>query len=149
MARKHEIEIIARGLLIERGQLLLCRNVEKNYRYLPGGHVEFGESAASALAREFLEETGAKVRVGALLLSTEGVFRRKARLNHEINLVFHVERLSGGEIESLEPKIAFDWVSKRGLSATELRPRLLARWLRMSDWTRVLKRPQEWISDFA
>ena len=41
-------EIIAR-IAIFRGQwLLACRNPAAGYYYLPGGHVEFGESAAAA-----------------------------------------------------------------------------------------------------
>src|SRR5262249_44925533 len=43
---KPHIEVIARGV-IRRGRFVLaCRNVKKGYVYLPGGHVEFGETAA-------------------------------------------------------------------------------------------------------
>gem|GEM_PF-6887474 len=51
---KH-IEVIARGLIIANNALLLCRNVAGGYWYLPGGHVEPGESAAEALSRELVE----------------------------------------------------------------------------------------------
>src|SRR5437870_10907815 len=72
--REAKIEVIARGVLIRGGKVLLCQNTKHRYCYLPGGHVEFSESATAALAREFLEETGARIGVGGLALVTEGVF---------------------------------------------------------------------------
>lgn len=87
-------EVIARGLLIMHGRVLLCRNLGKNYFYLPGGHVEFGEPAAAALEREFLEETGRVVRAGACVLVSEHAFTQGKRPRHELNLVFHVEHVA-------------------------------------------------------
>ncbi len=57
----NEIEVIARGLCIRDGKVLLCRHIKQAYNYLPGGHVEFGESATDALAREMMEEAGVAV----------------------------------------------------------------------------------------
>jgi ADP-ribose pyrophosphatase YjhB (NUDIX family) len=87
------IEILARGLLIRSGRVLLCRNVDRGYFYLPGGHVEFGEPAHAALEREFLEETGRTVRAGVCLLASEHAFRQGKKDRHELNLVFHVEHV--------------------------------------------------------
>ena len=52
MSKDHSIELIARGVFVRGGAVLLCQNVKHGYYYLPGGHVEFGEAAAVALARE-------------------------------------------------------------------------------------------------
>ena len=54
-------------VLDEAGRLLLVRRGREPSRglwSLPGGRVEPGESDAAAVAREVLEETGLRVRVG-------------------------------------------------------------------------------------
>jgi 8-oxo-dGTP pyrophosphatase MutT (NUDIX family) len=71
---KPKIEVIVRGLWSVNGQVLLCRNRRAGHLFLPGGHIEFGEPAAIALAREFLEESGCAVRVGAFLGAVEASF---------------------------------------------------------------------------
>ncbi len=134
-----KIEILARGLLVVDGRALLCRNIEGGYRYLPGGHVEPGESAAAALEREFLEESGVAVRVGGLALTSEHGFVQAGRARHEIDLVFLVEHPPTGDAApgidlsrawpSLEPDIAFDWVALSDLDDADLRPASISDWL--------------------
>jgi 8-oxo-dGTP pyrophosphatase MutT (NUDIX family) len=48
-------------------RLLLTRRSDNQQWCLPGGHMEPGESAAEACAREYLEETGLVVHVGRLI----------------------------------------------------------------------------------
>ena len=48
-------------------KLLLTRRADNGEWCLPGGHMEPGESAVEACAREVEEETGLKVRVGRLI----------------------------------------------------------------------------------
>jgi 8-oxo-dGTP pyrophosphatase MutT (NUDIX family) len=82
------IEFIARGLFVHWNHVLICWNPKGNYGYLPGGHIEFGESATAALSREMIEETGLRCRVGPLLLTHENRFATKKRPHQELNLVF-------------------------------------------------------------
>ena len=48
---KH-IETIARGVCVKDGKVLLCFPKDRSYAYLPGGHIEFGETGRVALVRE-------------------------------------------------------------------------------------------------
>lgn len=129
------VEIIARGVLVHAGRVLLCRNVRHDYRYLPGGHVEPDEPAQAALAREFMEETGERVRPGRLLLVAEARFVQKAARRHELNLVFHVEHdgptagATPPPFRSREPKIDFEWVAADRLADVDLRPHAIRDWL--------------------
>lgn len=135
---RHEIEIIARGVWSHGSLVLLCQNTDKGYYYLPGGHVEFGESAKRALEREFLEECGQRVAAGRLLLVTEGSFATRKREHHEINLVFHVEHTQSaasplpGEpptVRSKEDGIAFAWVDHAAIVDLDVRPESIKAWL--------------------
>jgi 8-oxo-dGTP diphosphatase len=124
-----EIEVIGRGLLVERGRVLLCRSVAKGYYYLPGGHVEMGEAAADAVVRELKEECGMAVEVGDCRLVAEGVFETKKKRHHEVNLVFHVKRSGEDQVKSLEPDITFDWVDLAALIDLDVRPESIKAWL--------------------
>ncbi len=134
MSKHTEIEIIARGLLINQGRVLMCRNIKSGYCFLPGGHVEFSEQAQDALIREFQEETGLSSEVGPLILTTEQCFHDGKRIHHEINLVFHVEQLGLAKlppesVPSMEKKIDFVWIDLGELSETDIRPNDIKAWL--------------------
>lgn len=125
------VELIARGLVVRSGAALLCRNKKSGYFYLPGGHVDPGESSAEALAREFLEECAERVRVGACLAVTEEAFGEGDDRHREVNLVFHVE-LSDHDaplpaIRSEEKGIEFAWASEAEIPGLDLRPANLKR----------------------
>lgn len=140
-----KIETIARGVMACGSKVLLCRDRERGYFYLPGGHVEPGESGADALARELAEEAGlTKVRVGPCAMVTEQRFKQGEKARHEINLVFHVEHaaLPDGtplplgtseaqvqDVPSLESHIEFVWIEAAALSEVDLRPLSMKAWL--------------------
>jgi 8-oxo-dGTP diphosphatase len=123
-----EVEVIARGLTLRDGRVLLCKNLKHSYYYLPGGHVEFGETAAAGLAREYQEEAGIDVTVGDLVQIHEHIFRQGKRVRHELNLVFHVE-LPAGEVVSQEKKIAFEWAELATIGERDIRPEAVRIWL--------------------
>lgn len=129
------IELIARGLAVVSDHYLLCR-AAKGYYYLPGGHVEFGESVANALAREFAEEAGLRVSVDGVLACSENVFVQGGKQRHELNIVLHVElphcRVEDGipeTISSREEGIGFEWLRMTHLDSIDLRPETLRGWL--------------------
>ena len=83
-------EIIARGVCVKNGRLLLCQNKGKSHAYLPGGHIEHRERAQDALAREIREELGRDAVVKRFIGCAENCFVQKNRVVAEINLVFEL-----------------------------------------------------------
>jgi ADP-ribose pyrophosphatase YjhB (NUDIX family) len=147
LSRDRRIEIIARGVFFEGDRVLLCRNLKHGYSFLPGGHVEFGEAADESLRREFAEECGVEIAVGDCLLVTEGVFESGSKIHHEINLVFHVERLDSGAIRSREAEIEFLWLGPRDLLSHDIRPGSVKDWLSRHAEKGLLAPTAAWASE--
>lgn len=134
---RRKIETLARGVCEMDGWLLLCRNRRVGNVYLPGGHVEFGETGAAALAREIEEEMGCRSRVGPFLGCVEHVFMQQGRPHAEINLVYRL-RVTGLSPRQSPPCceswIEFFWQPLDGLGRSSLEPAVLRRvlpaWLR-------------------
>lgn len=84
------IRIRVAGILVKEDQILLVRHEknEKSYWLIPGGGVDFGESAEAALVREYQEEVGLQIRVGKLVLVHDSI---PASLHRQVlNLYFLV-----------------------------------------------------------
>jgi ADP-ribose pyrophosphatase YjhB (NUDIX family) len=134
---KH-IETIARAVIVrDRRYALICWSVPGHYGYLPGGHVEPGESVAAALRRELVEEADLSITIGRLAAVHENAFATRNKRHHELNLVY-LARLgrSGGRQESvgsMEPDIAFRWVDRAELKAADIRPDGAKLWL-LKNW---------------
>lgn len=92
------IEVIARGVCVKAGQILLCLARGSDKTYLPGGHIEFRETARFALEREIREELGVESKAGRFLGCCENSFLQKGEPHAEINLVFELS------IPSLSPE---------------------------------------------
>lgn len=147
MSKKdNRIEVISRAVLRRGSKILLCQALPDGYYYLPGGHVEFGETAAHALQREFHEECALQITVKNLLLACENHFRQRARNRHEILFVFHVEHRGATpppeNVVSREDGIAFHWIDIAALPDVDLRPDVLKAWL----MTAGPQTGAEWIS---
>ena len=142
MPEPKQIEIIARGLILDRGWALLCRNTAKGYYYLPGGHVEPGEPAKQALERELVEEANLQIEAGECAFICECCFQQEGKARHELNMVFHVEpprscRSPDGaehtgipaEILSCEDGIEFEWIELATLTDIDFRPLVIRAWV--------------------
>lgn len=84
------IENIVRGVCVVDGHVLLCRPKKGGYTYLPGGHIEFGETSRTALVREMKEETGLDATVGDFLSVVESQFEQHGKPHCEISLVYRL-----------------------------------------------------------
>ena len=129
------IETIARGVCVRDGKLLLCRAKGGASTYLPGGHIEFGETGRQALVREVKEELGVESSTGAFLGVVENAFLQHGKPHAEINLVYELELGTGdGELPPLnsqEDWIEFEWCDLNRLDEANLLPpafRSLSEW---------------------
>ena len=126
------IETIARGVCTVGGRLLLCRAKGGATTYLPGGHIEFGETGREALVREMAEETGVTARTGRFLGVVENRFVQHGRPHAEINLVYSMEiDASPEDVRAREDWIEFEWCGLDRLGEANLLPetfRSLSRW---------------------
>lgn len=92
----------------ERGRVLLvlrANEPEKGKWAIPGGFVDFGETAEQAIVREVGEETGLKVEVVELL----GVYSDPKRdVRQTIASVF-ICRVSGGTLKGGDDAVEAKW----------------------------------------
>lgn len=124
MNGERHIETIARGVCIVDGKVLLCLPKDRSYAYLPGGHIEFGETGRDALVREMKEETGLDATAGELVDVVESSFVQKGERHCEINLVYRMSLAARdvGRTESREDWICFEWVPCERLGDVNLLP---------------------------
>jgi ADP-ribose pyrophosphatase YjhB (NUDIX family) len=99
------------GLVVRDGKVLLQKPLNDNGYAVPGGHLGLGETAAEALAREFLEETGLKVRVGRLMAAGEVFFPWGEKPCHQIGLYFEAQITGGRQVP---PEGSFRGVDELG-----------------------------------
>ena len=80
------------GILIENERILLIEHSknDKKYWLVPGGGVDWGESTAESLIREYKEETNLDIEVESFLFLSETIAPNKEK--HVINLYFKVKR---------------------------------------------------------
>jgi 8-oxo-dGTP pyrophosphatase MutT (NUDIX family) len=77
---------------VQYENIILCRAKGKKWFFLPGGHIEDGESAREALLRELEEELGESgYKISSFIGMCENIFSMdKNTLHHEFNVIFEV-----------------------------------------------------------
>jgi ADP-ribose pyrophosphatase YjhB (NUDIX family) len=129
------------GVLLRGGRALVNRAVYRERFTIPSGYVDRGESLESALAREFDEETGLRVRVGRLLLVRHKVV---APEESDVYFAFAVEPGDGvavarppeiAEVREvpLAEAVAAVWISELSRLAIRLGAEAAGSWSR-SPW---------------
>lgn len=117
------IETISRGVCVCDGRLLLCRAKGGSTTYLPGGHIEFGETGREALVREMVEETGLEVKTGRFLGVVENSFMQHGKPHAEINLVYEMTLADpSAAVAAKEEWIEFLWCPLDELEGARLLP---------------------------
>lgn len=130
------VEVIARGVCVVDGHILLCHGKRSALTYLPGGHIEFRETARQALEREIAEELGRASTAGRFLGCCEHAFLQNGEPHAEINLVFDLAipgLAPGAPVVAAEAWIGFRWQPLDALHEARLEPAplcgALAGWL--------------------
>ena len=90
-------------ILTERGLLLVRqRRLDRDYWLLPGGGVWFGESVATALRRELLEELGLDVEPGRPLALAEAISDDMARYpKHVVHVIVQATLVDAAAVARL------------------------------------------------
>ena len=115
-------------MILDQGQILLAREIGAANTFLPGGHVEPGESAPVALRRELLEEIGLTAEVVGFLGAVENHWEDVNGAHAEINLLFAVriaELSAGRPVISQEDHLEFLWAQPESSAEYALLPRAL------------------------
>lgn len=94
----------------EAGRVLLVRHTYVGGLFLPGGGVEHGEPAETALERELVEEAGIHMHERAALL---GMFSNHAVFRNDHVLLYHVKHWRQGEATSRGEISETVWVDPR------------------------------------
>jgi ADP-ribose pyrophosphatase YjhB (NUDIX family) len=130
----HRFTLRAAAIFLQDNSVLLHRLADDAIWALPGGRVEPGEDAASAVVREMLEEVAERVQCGELVFLVENFFEHQSQSQHEIGLYFfaHLEpesplRVSSHSHFGVEgsKRLEFRWFPRSELSQVNLHPSFL------------------------
>jgi len=134
-------ELIARGVIRQNGAILVNHgcNAKTGERYyaLPGGHIDAGEDARTAVVRECEEELQIQVTAGNLVFVSESIYPGRHEdddKRHEIVLYFEADMVSqphvqDGAIVSPESDKEFRWLPLADVAEANIRPASFKDWL--------------------
>ena len=127
------------AVVVHEQRVLLHRCEHDAFWALPGGRVEFGEPAATALLRELQEEMGVVGQVERLLWIVENFYEYEEYSCHELALYFLVSFPHNAELYTQDAPFAgqeddlqliFQWFPVDQLEQLELYPTFLRQRLR-------------------
>ncbi|WP_425616369.1 NUDIX hydrolase [Anatilimnocola sp. NA78] len=92
--------VAAYAVIVDGEKILLCRfsaEIEKlaGQRTLSGGGIDFGESPASGMSREVLEETGLVVRAVYVAHVDSFISQKEGATWHHVRIIYRAKVLTG------------------------------------------------------
>lgn len=103
-------ELLVRALIIRDNKILLCQTEGRDYYFLPGGHIEFGENMHDALVREIYEEMNVSASNINFIGGIENIFNQEGKMVHEISFIYSVS-IDRDDVDAKESHINFTWFS--------------------------------------
>jgi len=122
------IELIVRLVIKKGDRILLCKSNEENHYFLPGGHVEFGDSFIYTIHKEMKEELGMEkeqIRNITYKDFLENTYGEGEKKHHELNMIFSAEVSDDLKAESKEGHIGFEWVPLAEIGNINLLPKAI------------------------
>jgi ADP-ribose pyrophosphatase YjhB (NUDIX family) len=124
------------GLILHQGQVLLTRDNDGPYYYLPGGKLRMNETSIETIVREMQEEIHETVKVKRLLWVVENFFQeqRNRAFYHEFSLYYLLSIPETSKIleqpistfyEANQVKIEMKWVPLNELEKLPVFPEFL------------------------
>ncbi len=131
--KMNSIELIVRLIIKRDSKILLCKNLKKGHFYLPGGHVEFGDSLEKTIYKEMYEELGLRqenLKNISYSGHLEQIYMEDDVEYHELNMIYTAEVPNDIEMVSQEEHIAFEWVDMKDLETTNVLPKTIIPFLK-------------------
>lgn len=127
------------GVIFKENQVLLHKRKTDSFWALPGGRVEFMESAPDTIKREMQEELGINILVERLLWIVESFFEYNDKSYHELASYFLISSDYNSDIYAQDQAfkgieedkaLIFEWHEVETLDNIELYPNFLQKSLK-------------------
>jgi ADP-ribose pyrophosphatase YjhB (NUDIX family) len=120
------------AIIVHDRKLLVEQNLKDGYCFVPGGRVEYGESAIEVITRELREELGEDIEVGRMVIMSDNEFEIHGERYHEAAPYFLVELAADssllnryGTFEGAESGTTFSWLPFDEIESANLFPPFL------------------------
>ena len=135
MKEKNRLEFGVKALILRDDKFLVMHNngIKADLWELPGGRMEFGETAEETLKREIMEETGLIVSP-IKLLDTWNLIK----VDHQITGIIYLCSIEEGEVTLSEEHDSFKWI-KADKESLDVMYDVFKNPMEKWDWNEILK----------
>ncbi len=124
------INLRVAAIVRREDRILVCRLIDNNWWFLPGGRIKANESSDQALLRELREEIGASFHVLRPAICSENFFQLDGRSFHEVCTYYEV-KWTGTKVlkQPLDAYEIFEWVARKDIAKLDLKPGFIKKYV--------------------